>query len=131
MTGFAIFAHGSRVESANDAVRRASSEFARSGNYPLVEACFLELGKPELTEAIGRLAERGADRVIILPYFLTLGTHLQRDLPRIANEASNIYKSVRITIAEPLDGHPSLVGILLDRAREAANGGGGSESETA
>ena len=53
----------------------------------------------------------------MIPYFLTLGTHLERDLPRIAQEISNKYKDLQITVAPPLDGHPGLVQVLLDRAR--------------
>jgi len=62
--------------------------------------------------------ERGAGRVIVVPYFLTLGTHLLRDLPRIAAEVSGIYKGVEIVVSRPLDGHPALTGILVERARE-------------
>jgi sirohydrochlorin ferrochelatase len=57
--------------------------------------------------------------VIVIPYFLTLGIHLRRDLPRIVEGIGSIHPGVRIDVTEPLDGHPSLVGILLDRARTA------------
>jgi sirohydrochlorin ferrochelatase len=56
--------------------------------------------------------------VVVIPYFLTLGIHLQRDLPRIASEATRIYPDVDVTITPPLDGHPSMLQILLDRAAQ-------------
>jgi sirohydrochlorin ferrochelatase len=118
MTGFIVFAHGSRIESANQAVRDVSALMATSGRHA-VEAAFLELGQPDLTGATGLLIARGAKRIIVIPYFLTLGTHMQRDLPRLAQAASRAHGDIEMRITAPLDGHPALVQALLDRATEA------------
>lgn len=119
MTGIIIFGHGSRIESANESVRSVAAELARDGAYDFVEAAFLELGHPDLAEAASGLISRGATRIVVLPYFLTLGTHLQRDLPRIVQGISNIHRDVSIEIAPPLEGHPVLVQILRERAAAA------------
>jgi sirohydrochlorin ferrochelatase len=118
MTGFIVFAHGSRIESANQAVREVAAQMARSGDHA-VEAAFLELGVPDLTRATELLVARGAKRIIVIPYFLTLGTHMQRDLPRLAQDASRAHGNIEMQITAPLDGHPALVQALLDRATEA------------
>jgi sirohydrochlorin ferrochelatase len=120
MTGFIVFAHGSRVESANRAVRDVAAQMAASGQH-VVEAAFLELGTPDLTAATGLLIARGAKRIVVIPYFLTLGTHMQRDLPRLARDASHAHGDIEMQITSPLDGHPALVQALLDRASEALN----------
>ena len=119
MTGLVIFAHGSSVAEANEAVARVTERMAVEGGYSLVETAFLEMAEPDLREAVARLAARGADRIVVIPYFLTLGIHLRRDLPRIVEELAGVYQGVRIDVTEPLDGHPSLVGILLERAQAA------------
>ena len=113
-----VFAHGSRIESANEAVRNVAAELARQGGFPHVEAAFLELGKPDLEGAIVRLAAEGVRQFIVIPYFLTLGLHMDRDLPRIAEDISNKYNDLEIQVAPPLDGHPALVQVLLARARD-------------
>jgi sirohydrochlorin ferrochelatase len=118
MTGFVVFAHGSRIESANQAVRDVATEMAASGQH-VVEPAFLELGEPDLAGAARRLISRGATRIVVIPYFLTLGTHMQRDLPRLAREAARANGDIEIQITSPLDGHPALVKALLDRASEA------------
>jgi sirohydrochlorin ferrochelatase len=128
MTGITVFAHGSSVESANEGVRAVAEEFRKQGGYELVETSFLELGSPALPEAVQRLVARGADHIVVVPYFLTLGIHLKRDLPRIVDELKNIYPSIRIDITSPMDGHPALIAVLLDRAKEL--NGGGCESQT-
>lgn len=129
MTGLIVFAHGSRVESANESVRKVAAQLGRAGNYPHVQPAFLELAEPDLPEAVRLLVAQKVSHVVVLPYFLTLGTHLQRDLPRIANEIRGIYQGVTIEVTEPLDGHPALLEALLDRAGKAVNGGRRSGSQ--
>ena len=121
-TGVAIFAHGSAVESANEAVRATVAEFIARSGCELVETSFLELGQPDLRGAVERLVARGAVRVVVVPYFLTPGKHLQRDLPRIVSELEESYPGIQIAITPPLDGHPGLADILADRAKEALAG---------
>jgi sirohydrochlorin ferrochelatase len=118
--GLIVFAHGSSVESANEAVRAVASEVARRGGYSAVEAAFLEGGRPSLKEAVGALAERGLSRIVVIPYFLTLGLHLQRDLPRLVAEIQRLHPRLLIEVTPPLDTHPALIDALLDRAKESA-----------
>ena len=120
-TGIIVFAHGSRVESANQAVRDVAAELARAGGYDHVEAAFLELGQPDLNTAAARLAEAGADRIVVIPYFLTLGLHMERDLPRLVENISRTHNGLQIAVTPPLDGHPALIQALLDRARSIAS----------
>lgn len=122
-TGIVIFAHGSSIESANQAVRAVAELAAQAGDFDLVEVGFLDF-QPDLDRAVSRLVERGATRVLVVPYFLTLGIHLQRDLPQIVGELSRTHHGVEIRVTPPLDGHPALIQVLLDRAREALAGWG-------
>lgn len=115
MTGFIVFAHGSSVASANEAVRSFTSRFAEAGRY-LAEPAFLEQAEPTLASAAGLLAAKGASRIVVIPYFLTLGIHLQRDLPNLVASAASLYPGLSISVAPPLDGHPALLDIVLDRA---------------
>jgi sirohydrochlorin ferrochelatase len=115
--GIIVFAHGSRIEPANQAVRSAAADLARLGDYPIVEAAFLELGHPSLEEAADLLVARGVERIVIIPYFLTPGMHLERDLPALVDRISKKNKSIQIQVTASLDGHPGLVQILADRAR--------------
>ena len=117
-TGIAIFAHGSSIGSANDSVRIVAERVALQGGFDLVEAAFLEQGTPDLAEAVERLAARGASRILVVPYFLTLGLHLQRDLPRIVAEIARIQEGIEIRVTPPLDGHPAMAQALIERARE-------------
>ena len=118
-TGIIVFAHGSRIEPANQAVRSVAADLARAGDYPIVQAAFLELGRPSLEEAADLLVAQGVNRIAVIPYFLTPGTHLERDLPALMDRISNKHKDIQIVSTASLDGHPLLVQILTDRARTA------------
>jgi sirohydrochlorin cobaltochelatase len=129
MTGLIVFAHGSPVESANTPVHALTAEVAARGGFSHFEAAFLDCAEPDLAEAVRRLAGKGCGRILIVPYFLTLGMHLRRDLPGIVDGLRNIYPGVALDVASPLEGHRALVDAVLDRVEEIRNGGGGSESQ--
>jgi sirohydrochlorin ferrochelatase len=118
-TGYVVFAHGSSVESANQAVRAVAAELSQRGGYAAVEAAFLEGGRPDLAAAVAALAAQGLSRVVVIPYFLTLGLHLQRDLPRLIEAVRRLHPGLEIEVTPPLDAHPALIEAVLDRAKEA------------
>ena len=115
-TGIVVFGHGSSVASANDAVRVVAADAARQGGWKLYETAFLEAA-PLLKDAVASLAGQGADSIVVLPYFLTLGIHLKRDLPNLVAGLEKEY-GVAIQVAPPLDGHAALSRILVERALE-------------
>ncbi len=117
MTAFIVFAHGSSVESANDAVRAVSHEAARRAGWKLYETAFLGGGRPSLEEAAAKLASDGATDLVVIPYFLTAGLHLERDLPALIAEIGRSHPALTLRTTAPLDGHPGLVDAVLDRAR--------------
>lgn len=114
--GLIVFAHGSRVSAANDAVRSVAREASRQAGLPVYETAFLELADPSLGEAITALAARGIRRILVTPYFLTMGRHLTEDLPKLLAEARAQHPDLSIEASPPLDGHPELAGILASRA---------------
>jgi sirohydrochlorin ferrochelatase len=117
MTGYVLFAHGSSIETANEAVRAVTAQLRKRGGYEAVETAFLEGGRPDLQGAVESLAARGVEAVVVIPYFLTLGLHLQRDLPRLIEEIERTHPGLSIDVTPPLDGHPAMIDALLDRAQ--------------
>ena len=114
--GLIVFAHGSSVEQANEAVRQVARRAAQLAGFDPWSAAFLELAQPDLAAAVEDLLARGAGRIVVTPYFLTMGIHLQRDLPKIAGEVAARHPGLEIVCTEPLDGHPALETILAERA---------------
>ncbi len=116
-TGILVFAHGSRLEPANEAVRVVTRQLAERVAPVKVEAAFLELGIPGLVDAAVAMADEGIARVIVTPYFLTPGMHLDRDLPRLVQEILAQRPQLVVETTASLDGHPALAEILLTRVQ--------------
>jgi sirohydrochlorin ferrochelatase len=128
MTGLILFAHGSKIAAANDAVRSVVEKLRQYSEYAAVEPAFLELADPDLPGAVSRLIQFGLRRIVVVPYLLTPGAHLTQDLPGIVAQLRNIYQGVSIEVTESLDGHPALLEAVRDRANQS-HGSSGSESK--
>jgi sirohydrochlorin cobaltochelatase len=92
-------------------------ELVRVTACPHAIAAFLELGQPDLVTAADQLAAAGVERVVVIPYFLTSGLHMERDIPRLVEAIMQKHNGLQVEITAPLDGHPALVTILADRFR--------------
>lgn len=114
-TAIILFAHGSRVEAANEGVRALAGQVQEAGGFARVRAAFLELGRPDLKAAIAEAVEAGARRVVIAPYFLTLGVHLRRDLPELLAREKETHPEVEFMVSESLEGHPAMPSVVIDR----------------
>ena len=117
-TAIVLFGHGSRVEDANRGVRDLARQVQDAGPYHHVRAAFLELAQPDLNAAIAEAAAAGLQRVIVIPYFLTEGIHLRRDLPNLIAPLKQMYPRVAIEVGQSLEGHPLMASIILGRVQE-------------
>ncbi len=117
-TALLLIAHGSRQAAANADLYQVVAAMRQRG-YDIAEASFLELTGPTGEEAGARCVEQGAERVILLPFFLSAGVHVQRDLTALCDRLSRRYPTVAFRLAEPLGRHPLLLEVLTDRARRA------------
>jgi sirohydrochlorin ferrochelatase len=121
-TAVLLIAHGSRHESANDDLRELAGRLAAAGTYPIVEPCFLELAEPGIATGGSRCVARGANRVLMVPYFLSAGVHLLRDLTAARDELSRSHPQVEFRLGLPLGPHPLLDQLVAARARDLESG---------
>jgi sirohydrochlorin ferrochelatase len=117
-TALLLIAHGSREAEANADLYHVVDGLRRRG-FGLVEASFLELAEPGIEEGGGRCVAQGAERVILVPYFLSAGVHVRRDLTAARDRLAARHPAVEFRLAEPLGRHPLLLDVVMERAREA------------
>ena len=117
-TALLLIAHGSRQEEANADLFHVAARL-RARGQAIVEATFLELAEPGIEEGGIRCVEQGAERVVLVPYFLSAGVHVRRDLAAARAKLAERFPKVEFRLAEPLGRHPLLVDVVLERAREA------------
>src|SRR5260370_27371179 len=96
--GVLVVGHGSRREEANEDVREAARRIAERGRFALVEAAFLEIEHPDISEGFTRLVERGAREITVHPYFLSPGRHTRGDIPVKVREAASHHPGVSYRI---------------------------------
>lgn len=118
-TAIILIAHGSRQPEANEDLFHLAAGMRRRGEYAIVEPAFLELAQPDADETGGRCVEQGAERVILVPYFLSAGVHVLRDLTAIRDRLAARFPHVELCLAEPLGRHPLLLDIVAERARQS------------
>jgi sirohydrochlorin ferrochelatase len=118
-TAILLIAHGSRNAEANDDLFALAAELRQAGQYAIVEASFLELAEPTIEAAGRRCVSQGAERVILLPYFLSAGVHVRRDLQNHRDRLAAEFAAIDFRLAEPLGRHPLLRDIVMQRARES------------
>jgi len=122
-TALLLMAHGSRHVEANADLLHVAAALRAQGCYPVVEASFLELAQPDIEEGGARCVAQGAERVVMMPYFLSAGVHVHRDLTACRDRLASRFGHVQFLLAEPLGRHPLLLEIVRDRVREAEDPG--------
>lgn len=97
-----LFGHGARnVEWAEPFHRIRAAMEAAAPEVP-VALGFLELMRPSLDESIESLVGAGAKAITIVPIFMAAGSHVKKDLPRMAADAMDRHPGVVIGIAPPV-----------------------------
>ncbi len=114
MTGVILVDHGSRLEPSNRLLEKVAEAYRQHSDWKIVEPAHMELATPTIAQAFARCVERGAELVVVFPYFLGPGRHWTEDIPRLAAEAAKPFAGVRYRVTEPL-GLDTLLLRVIDR----------------
>ncbi len=83
-----IIAHGSRRAASNDEVKLLAEKVSASmSSDDIVKVAFLELGLPSIPEEINKFIDSNVNELLVLPYFLSAGVHVAKDVPEIIGAA--------------------------------------------
>ncbi len=115
MLGLILIDHGSRRAESNAALENMAGRVARLRPDAVVAAAHMEIATPDLATAFADVVNRGANQVMILPYFLGDGRHLTQDIPQLAAAAALPHPNVTYTIGAALGPHDALAQLLLER----------------
>lgn len=123
-TAVLLMAHGSRVAEANDAAHSIAAMVKEITGAEIVEVAFREMHPPDIQTAIDTCVAQGAQRILLIPYFLFVGAHVREDLPAEMAEAKERYPHVDFAMGEGLGVHRKLAEIVSERINEGlcANG---------
>lgn len=114
-----LLAHGSRCDEAGDELGQVVASLRdRLAGTPVCLA-HGEIRQPSLAAVVDELVAGGIGRIVVLPYFLTLGRHVLRDVPDQVRCLAARHAGLELLLAEHLGCDGRLVDILLDRLAAA------------
>ena len=114
-----IIGHGSKRTGAREAMERVVSALKTKHSHTEVLAAFLEIESPTIPEAIHEVLTRGAEEVLLVPYFVQAGRHVTEHIPALLREAQAKYPKKTIQLTRHLDFDDRMIEIVEDRIREA------------
>lgn len=118
-TAILLIAHGSRVEAANADLRTLAEMIVEKRPEAIVEYAYLELAEPTIPEGLQKCVERGAEEVRMLPWFLSAGSHVTRDLEGDRRQFQEQHPTIECILCPPLGLHPLMIELVLARLEES------------
>lgn len=113
-----LVAHGSRKEAANQEVRELAARIeGHSGSdYEAVVPAFLEFAEPDIGGGVDHCVKLGAKNITLVPYFLSAGAHVNRDIPGELEVASHRYPGVGFKLTGHLGAVEGIVEAVINCA---------------
>ncbi len=119
-TRLILLAHGSRDDQWRKSFETFRDDVVSELGKPSVSLAYLELTAPTLGEAITEAAREGVERIRILPLFMALGKHLDRDIPRQIQEITAKYPKLKIELLSAITSHPAVYDAMKAVVKQAA-----------
>ena len=113
-----IFGHGSKAPEALETLVRIRDIVRPALDTELVEVASMQFSQPDLPACIAGLAAKGVQKIVIVPFFLYYGVHMQEDIPMLLEQERAKYPQIEITIANNLGADERLAEIVIERVRE-------------
>ena len=113
-----LLAHGSRRSEANEEWKHIWQLFTERHPNLLMVGAFIEFAEPNLEDGVHLLIGQGAEKIYIVPLFLTVGNHLRQNIPERLQVLRERYPEVALELTEHLGVDPLLVQIIEQRLQE-------------
>ena len=111
-TGIVIVDHGSRREASNKMLEDFVARFAQTTGFTIIEPAHMELAEPSIGTSFDRCVSRGAQRVVVCPYFLLPGKHWDQDIPELTRAAAARHPDVPFMVTAPIGLNPMMEQVI-------------------
>jgi sirohydrochlorin ferrochelatase len=115
--GIIIVDHGSRRAESNEMLEEVARLFGARFRelYDIVEPAHMELAEPSIGTAYAKCVERGAQRIVVCPFFLGPGKHWTADIPRLTADAAEKFPQTEYHVTMPLGIDDLILELLAKR----------------
>ncbi|GAB6179768.1 CbiX/SirB N-terminal domain-containing protein [Desulfotomaculum defluvii] len=117
--GVLILGHGSRFPEANQEIFGITQLVKAEGIDAIVETCFLQFGEPTLSQMVKEMNRQGVREIIVVPLLLTVGSHIQQDLPERLQEQKKLFPHITFQLAPHLGVDRRIAEVVLDRVNQS------------
>jgi sirohydrochlorin cobaltochelatase len=115
-----VVGRGTTDPDANGDLAKIARLYYEGREHPFVEPAFVSLAPPSVQQALERCRRLGAERVVVLPYFLFTGV-LERRIREQALEYADA-TGLEVRVSPYFGPDDVLVDLVLERYREALEG---------
>jgi len=113
-----LVAHGSRKEIAYQEVRDLAVRIEQhsASDFEMVVPAFLEFAQPDIGAGVDYCVKLGAKKITVVPYFLSAGAHVNRDVPGQLDIANLRYPGVELHVTQHLGAADGILESVIDCA---------------
>jgi len=119
LLGVIVVDHGSKRDESNIYVQEMARLFQHHADVEIVEPAHMELASPDINAAYQACVARGAQYIVVHPYFLAPGRHWHKDIPELAREAARQHPETSCVVTPPLGIHKSIIDVMATRITDA------------
>lgn len=94
--------------------------YRQTSGRQIVEGAHMEIAEPSIADAVGKCASAGAKKIVIAPYFLSRGRHIQEDIPALVAAAQEQHPGVECVVADPIGLDPLMAQLVEMRVQNAS-----------
>ncbi len=114
-----LLGHGSRLRGAGEDMRQVARRVQAKTGHPSVKICNMQFLGPTFDEVFDQCRVDGAKRIIVIPYFLHVGVHMQEDIPAMLREKADLHPEIEIILGKNLGYDERLADIVIRRITES------------
>ncbi|HYA15760.1 MAG TPA: CbiX/SirB N-terminal domain-containing protein [Syntrophales bacterium] len=116
-----LLGHGSRIPGAGEGMEKIARRMREKLGREIIEICYMSKLGPHFPEVFEKCVDRGATKIIVIPYFLHSGLHLIEDIPDLLCEKARKYPHVKLILGKNLGFDECLVDLVIKRLEESQN----------
>jgi sirohydrochlorin cobaltochelatase len=118
-TAIVLVGRGSSDPDANSDLYKAARLLWEETHVSMVEVGYCDVTRPTVPEALARVLQLGARRVVLLPYFLFRGVLMERMRSLLADwQKAHPAVSFALAAADGLGSHPGVLELVVARSNE-------------
>lgn len=114
-----LLGHGSRLPGAGEDMKQVAHRIQVKTGHSSVNICNMQFLGPTFDEVFDQCAADGAKRIIVIPYFLHVGVHMQKDIPEMLREKVEGHPEIEIILGKNLGYDERLADIVIQRIAES------------